>query len=80
MKMTIKELKSMLEKYPEDALALVQGYEGGFSDIGQIKPTKVKLNYYKEEWYGPHEDVEGATQVAILLMRAPNSNDLAEES
>ena len=76
MRMTVKQLKSALEHYPEDAIVLVPGYEGGYSDIGKLKETKVKLDHYKEEWNGPQEETEGAKQAAILLIRETNPNAL----
>lgn len=78
--MTVQQLKSALEHYPEDAIVLVPGYEGGYSDIGKLKETMVKLDHYKEEWYGPHEEVENAEQSAILLVREPNPNALTAGS
>lgn len=35
--MTVHELIEKLKKYPSDTLVLVQGYEGGFSDIAGEK-------------------------------------------
>lgn len=74
MRMTVKQLKSALEHYPEDALILVEGYEGGFSDIGLIKETRVQLDLNNEDWLGPHDEAAGATTPAIFMLRAPNSS------
>lgn len=74
MGMTVKQLKLALERFPEETLVLVHGYEGGFSDIQSVEPVKVKLNCNEEEWYGPHENVQGSDTDAILLFRAPNPN------
>ncbi len=76
MRMTVKQLRSALEHYPEDAIALIPGYEGGFSDIAEVKLTTVKLDHYKEDWNGPHEEIEGSQQTAILFVREPNPNAL----
>ena len=67
--MTVKELIEKLKEYPQDDLILVQGYEGGFSDIGQIQSTKVDLNYYTEEWNGPHEENHGNQTKAVIIKR-----------
>ncbi len=56
--MTIKELKEKLNSYPDNLSVLVDGYEGGFSEISEIKKTKVKLNIHTESYYGPHEKKE----------------------
>ncbi len=68
MKMNVGELVEALKKYPQDARILVQGYEGGFSDI-VIKKTLVKLDVNKEDWNGPHDDVNGADTPAVVLIR-----------
>lgn len=72
--MTVTELIEKLKKYPSDTLVLVQGYEGGFSDIATLKETQVELNYYKEDWNGPHEETSNSNSSAILILRDRNSN------
>lgn len=74
MKLTVKKLKELLINYPENLLVLVEGYEGGYSDIGEIKETKVKLNIYKEDYMGPHEETPTAQEPAIILLKASNPN------
>ena len=67
--MTIKELIEKLNSYPDNFRVLVDGYEGGFSEISEVKKTKVKFNVHPESYYGPHEDTEGAdTDVVIICM------------
>lgn len=58
-----------LKEYPQDDLILVQGYEGEFSDIGQTQSSKVDLNYYTEEWNGPHEENHGNQTKAVIIKR-----------
>ena len=71
--MTIYELREALKNYPDNTLVLVQGYEGGFSEISALREASVKLNFHKEEWNGPHEeDVEGASTPALILIRKGN--------
>lgn len=56
--MTIKQLKKILEKFPENTRVMARGYEEGFCDAKTPKEiTKMSLNVHpKEEWYyGPHE-------------------------
>lgn len=72
--MTVKELKKKLEQFQDDALVLVQGYEGGVSDIGAISASKVKLNFFDEDWNGPHEEDPNVETSAVLLMRKANTN------
>jgi len=75
--MTVQGLIKELLKLPENTTVLVQGYEGGFSDIGFIKQTKVSFNQNKEEWNGPHEEDTNGDHQAILLLRA--NNPMAEK-
>ena len=71
--MKIKDLKKLLENYPEDALVLVEGYEGGLADISRLKQTKVQLNFHTEEYMGPHEEVDAeGGSVAVVLYRELN--------
>ena len=57
--MTVKELIKLLKKYPEDMNVVVNGYEEGWCDIEQksVSEIEIALNYNKEDYCGPHEDV-----------------------
>lgn len=68
--MTIKELKEKLKAYPDNFRVLVDGYEGGFSEISEVKITKVKLNVHTESYYGPHDDTENADIEVLVIRRA----------
>lgn len=72
--MTVGELIEELKKYHSDDLVLVEGYEGGFSDISVAQERTVRLNQYKEEYYGPHELDSNSNQRAVIFFRAPNPN------
>ena len=56
------ELIAILQSLPGDPTILIQGYEGGLSDITEPKikfHPVVLLDYNKGEWWqGPHEAVE----------------------
>ena len=69
MNMTIKELKEKLNSYPDDCRVLVDGYEGGFSKISEVKKIKVKLNVHTESYYGPHDDTENADTEVLVIRR-----------
>jgi len=70
--MTVEGLITELSKFPRNALVLLQGYEGGLSEIGILKTAKVNLNQNREEWNGPHEEDPNGPHQAILLLRACN--------
>jgi len=68
--MRIKELIEKLKSYPNDLKVLVDGYEGGFSEISVVTKTKVKLNTNTESYNGPHDEVEGADTDVIVIRRS----------
>lgn len=47
--MTVRELKTLLEDYPENYLVMVEGYEGGFSEIQR---EKVKMSIMSANYWG----------------------------
>jgi hypothetical protein len=56
--MDIKELINELQKYPSDMPVIVEGHEGGYDDISEIKEVSVILNH-NDEWYlGRHAGAE----------------------
>jgi hypothetical protein len=67
--MTAKELIEKLTSYPAEVRVLVDGYEGGFSEISSVKITMVKLNANSENYNGPHDEVEGADTEVIVIRR-----------
>lgn len=70
--MKVKELIKHLENCDPETLILVDGYEGGFCDIGGIKKTKVELNVHSEDYYGPHDETPKANTEAYLIGRVTN--------
>lgn len=56
--MTVQELINQLSQLDPNQLVLVDGYEGGFTDIKSITDEKIVLNYYNDWWEGPHEILE----------------------
>lgn len=75
MHTTVSELIEKLKTFSPDTLVLVDGYEDGYADIGAITPSKVTLNVHKEEYYGPHDEIDGSNMSAIIIKRAPNPNN-----
>lgn len=53
--MTVQELIEILKTYEPETPVMISGYEGGYSDITDIKNDDVILNYYTEWYYGSHE-------------------------
>jgi hypothetical protein len=66
--MKVKELIELLQQLDPEALALVDGYEGGVGCPSHPIAVNVKLNVNSEWYYGPHEtsdDEPGAPGVLI---------------
>lgn len=74
MRITVKELIEKLKSMPQEAIVLVDGYEGGLCDIGSIKACLVDVNIHSEDYYGPHEESSTGSTEAIVVRRAPNPN------
>ena len=56
--MTVQELIDQLSQLDPNTLIMVDGYEGGISEIKSIDDAPIVLNYNSEPWYGPHEYLE----------------------
>ena len=66
--MTVSELVDKLRKMPQNAIAVVRGYEGGYDDVNDVKAIKIELNpnawdkdqrYKEPRWYeGVYEIVK----------------------
>jgi hypothetical protein len=69
--MKVSELIEILKQQPPDMRVIVDGYEGGYSDVRNIRQTPIKLNVHTSWYYGPHDrcqdNEEGET--ALLLPR-----------
>jgi hypothetical protein len=68
--MTVRELIELLQKLPQNARVIVQGYEDGYNDIGDAQAIPIKINVNEEWYYGNHDDPRiGDTpdEIAILI-------------
>ena len=73
MNLTVEELIKTLSSYDPNIRVLVEGYEGGFSDILDVRKVNVAFDVHKEDWLGPHEEDPGSEESAVVLFRKPNS-------
>ena len=65
--MTIKELVTELNKFPEDCEVTVNGYEGGTNIINIVhEPRDLLLNQHVDWWYGKHEYRDSYTDEDII--------------
>ena len=81
--MTVRELKELLDTYPDDLRVVVSGYEQGYDDLfpGQVAVVQLALDVGVEDWEGRHEepDLIGADTAkpatiadALVLRRTSN--------
>ncbi len=60
--MIVSELIEELRKLPQDAVVVVNGYEGGVRTVKDAKPTVIAVDVNTEWYYGEHEQyIEGAS-------------------
>lgn len=70
--MTVKELMEFLSKQPPNRRVVVNGYEGGLSDIRTIREASILLNFSTDTFRGPHEDAENigiSGEAAVIIER-----------
>lgn len=65
--MKVHEMRVLLETMPQDAIVVVDGYEGGVAEVTEVKMVKLTLDVNTEWWYGNHEiDSEGVTSAVHI--------------
>lgn len=52
---TVAQLREALAAFPDDALVVVDGYEGGYHDVSGALEIPIVRNHYERDYYGPHE-------------------------
>lgn len=53
---TVAQLREALAAFPDDALVLVDGYEGGYHDVSGAAEVRIVRNHHDGWYYGPHEE------------------------
>jgi len=65
--MNVKELIEVLQTMPQDAMAVVSGYEDGVDEVRDVALNNINLNVHDEWYYGAHElDKNGDTQAVYI--------------
>ena len=71
--MTIAELITKLQSLPnQQQRVVVNGYEGGYSDVKEFDEVKIKLNQNSEWYYGAHESTyadQPYDEIALCIER-----------
>ena len=66
--MTVKELIDYLSKENPDIDVLVNGYEGGYDNIGHIVHKIVIPNSNPAWYYGKYEEGAGSSSREVLIL------------
>ncbi len=56
--MTVKELKEVLSKYPDDMGIVISRYEYGVDDLDDIEEVQIFRNVWSGDYGGSHEIVD----------------------
>jgi hypothetical protein len=69
--MTVSQLIEVLKTMPQEAMAVVRGYESGVNEIDGTEIIKVNIDANEGTWYyGAHEEVsqsEDGTEVVRIF-------------
>lgn len=54
--MTIADMIALLQAMPDKSLRIVvNGYEGGYSEVSEARDIELVLNVHSAWYYGPHD-------------------------
>lgn len=53
--MNVRELIEELKQYDPETMVVINGYEGGYSEVKEMSVVDLMKNINKEWYYGPHE-------------------------
>jgi hypothetical protein len=67
--MTIKSLIAELEKYDEDLLVVVDGYEDGVTGKFKLLKVNIEKNVHKAWYYGESEVSDSENTTPVLYLR-----------
>lgn len=67
---TVAELVKLLQSQPQDMRVVVNGYEGGYSDVKPLIQIPISLNVHPDDrwYYGNHDDPRGGMPVETVLL------------
>jgi len=77
--MKVAELIELLNTCDPEMRVVVAGYEGGVSDVGEVKPIPILLNVNKDWYYGKHEPCESYEQDELALIISASDYDESDE-
>lgn len=71
--MNVRELIEELKKLNPNLMVVVDGYEGGVSELKTVGETTIRLNANDETdwWYGRHEECDPNHDDAVTVCYLP---------
>ena len=67
--MNIKSLIAELEKYDEDLLVVVDGYEDGVTEKFKLLPVNINTNVHKAWYYGESKVSDNKNTTPVLYLQ-----------
>ena len=77
--MNVAELTELLNYCDPEMRVVVAGYEGGVSDVDEVKPIPILLNVNHSSYYGRHEPCESYEQDELALIISASDYDESDE-
>jgi hypothetical protein len=77
--MNVAELIELLNRCDPEMRVVVAGYEGGVSDVDEVKPIPLLLNVNHCSYYGRHEPCEPYEQDELALILSASDYDENDE-
>lgn len=72
--MTVKTLITRLSRLDPSSRVVVEGYEGGFSDVSKINAIRLNLNVTSPSYYGPYTKHESGEFHAVSITASQTRN------
>jgi hypothetical protein len=77
--MNVAELIELLNHCDPEMRVVVAGYEGGVSDVDEVKPIPILLNVNNCSYHGRHEPCESYEQDELALILSAFGDDEVDE-
>lgn len=71
--MRVKDLIIELQKLNPELMVVVDGYEGGVSELKIVGEITVELNKNNEWWWGEHDECDPNNDEAVTVCYLPRN-------
>ena len=73
--MKVAELIQILQTFDQELLVVVDGYEGGLAEPGELGIVRINLNVNTNWYYGRHKEVYKNESFEALALHIPEENN-----